>query len=78
MIAYSTTFTVYGNGEFPVDLLRIDACFPLTIHDYLAADPDRIVKMQKIHTGIDPHISLDAWITAGWPIDLSTLRTSKA
>jgi hypothetical protein len=31
--AFETKFKVEGSGEFPVDMLRYDTCFPLTEND---------------------------------------------
>jgi hypothetical protein len=49
MKSYVTTFTVNGNGEFPMDMLRYDSCHPVG-----SDDASRIVR--SIHRYVDDNV----------------------
>lgn len=72
-----TTFTVRGRGEFPLDMLRYDMCFPagathqiaskrrLMSQDALA--PEREVVLQRVTDGPWTPTE-DRWRSFGWHV----------
>lgn len=78
---YITDFTVTGSGEFPLDMLRYDSCWPVGTVDAgnLCICPDRsaedrtswltqrTIKMRMIgHTKLGP--TLERWRSYGWTV----------
>ncbi len=75
---YKTTFEVTGRGEFPIDMLRYDCCFPNTGSDSAAImhDGTRTVSLVKYHADKEPLITDARWNSFGWGVGrfLSTVK----
>lgn len=73
---FVNTFAVEGFGEFPVDMLRYDTCWPLGEADaYRIQDPDqrgakRVVSLRKeSKLRVDAErITVRRWASFGWVV----------
>lgn len=72
---YVTQFTVEGFGEFPVDMLRYDSCWPgrpedaAAIIDHGDFRTRRAVQLVTAHaTKGYPKITDDRWSSFGWQV----------
>lgn len=76
---YAVEFTVEGSGEFPVDMLRYDACYPATeALDVPAiaasyANESNLPRKRRVVLRVKPlmgekHVNLtpDRWASFGW------------
>ena len=56
-------FTVLGRGEFPMDMLRYDGCYPKSEKDTVTMQSDglREVMLQKTLNWGTPHKLLEVW-----------------
>ena len=73
MKTYATDFEVQGSGDFPVDMLRYDRCFP-TLSDSAVAigmtrnAPKRSVSLRSIHQYRDWKPTTGRWQSFGWRV----------
>lgn len=79
-LKFIQTFEVTGASEFPHDMLREDACFPIDVqdHDKLAArsiGQCRTVKLGRHIHKVEDLPTVDRWKTAGWPINEDKIVT---
>jgi hypothetical protein len=72
MSFYAYRFVVFGNGQFPLDMLRRDRCVPDTPDDCVRAfqqSGERYVGLVGFAPrGVGYIPSLDSWSEAGWSI----------
>jgi hypothetical protein len=65
-------FTVEGNGQFPFDMLRYDACYPAKSADVIAVHPSgrRDGKIMETRQATLKSLSgpptVDRWKSYGW------------
>ena len=64
--AVSVVFYVAGRGEFPLDMLRYDSCWPVTDTGALIDRGQRRIKM-ACAKGIGP--TVDRWRSFGWTVE---------
>ncbi len=70
MAMYLRRFTVRGSGEFPLDMLRYDSCWPKTGHDVAALEDHtarrdvRLCKYAANKRG--PFFEAGRWRSFGW------------
>ncbi len=67
------TFQVRGIGEFPLDMLRSDRCFPHTGADSISIGPyqrgRRTITLAKTTTSKGGQLAtLDRWRSYGWHV----------
>ena len=66
------TFTVRGDGQFPVDLLRLDRCYPHTPEDSAfiqrPSRGPRAVTLEHVDFSWQWEPSRFAWAEAGWKL----------
>lgn len=71
-------FTVYGKGQFPLDMLRYDSCWPrFELEARVLAEP----KGKEIHTvhlckHVESHgeVTPERWASFGWTLDLNSME----
>lgn len=80
MALYQRSFTVRGAGEFPLDMLRYDRCWPNAGDDVEAILPryggaalgalaTREVRLCKFaHTKRGPYVEEGRWTSFGWTV----------
>lgn len=75
MAAKFYTFKVTGNGEFPVDMLRYDGCYPRTTEDACnlkLGDFDRkekrTVELTMVVNSKDRGPTVDRWRSFMWAV----------
>jgi hypothetical protein len=64
-------FTAEGRGQFPVDMLRYDRCYPKTTNDAVAltGDQQRTVKLVSYRdTGFTREPTKGRWESFGWRV----------
>lgn len=72
---FETVVTVRGRGDFPIDMLRYDACFPKTAEDASAISGEglggilneRIVKLIRRSPSDGPPTA-GRWSSFGWTV----------
>ena len=71
------TFTVSGNGDFPLDMLRYDSCFPLTTDDASNISRPRDERLSDTHRSVRLSIPAECnrnypsegrWSSFGWVV----------
>ena len=85
MPSYVQTFKVRGSSRFPLDMLRVEQCFPATIVDsltlelYTCGDTDNFVtiKLQRITTRPMKLVSVKQWESKGWAFLKTSLTERK-
>lgn len=70
---YSIQFTVEGCGDFPVDMLRYDCCFPATSDDAIQLTPRdlasrRSVTLKKFVRYANSVPTEGRWKSFGWTV----------
>lgn len=86
---YHQSFTVSGRGQFPIDMLRYDTCFPVnpesvsviydccSNHDLNALHNTEPVKV-RLARYVDSKVTqptIDRWRSFGWNVlDISTSK----
>lgn len=75
----TVTFTVTGRGRFPLDMLRYDACWPVTGDDASKLDSsdydpaDRLPRRVTLRTASgQPECA--RWSSFGWSVDQASIR----
>lgn len=73
MRKFQVEFTVVGWGEFPIDMLRYDGCFPLTEKDTaaMAEQGTREVTLNKTlnrHHATNWSPTAGRWESFGWVV----------
>jgi hypothetical protein len=79
---YYQTFTVKGNGEFPLDMLRYDMCFPESQEDAtIIANSFQSAMFEHWHVTIGRHIrvkndkpTIDRWHSFGCKVENIKVR----
>ena len=72
---YLIRFNVTGNFEFPIDMLRYDACYPHQQVDVSAIDQvkryHKMVTVTLEHTDVDKNWkpTTDRWASFGWRVE---------
>ncbi len=80
---YLMTFTVLGRGDFPFDMLRYDACFPMDTEDARGLrTPEnegghRMITLQRYVPDKHRIPALARWKSFGWVVDVSTIDVRK-
>lgn len=70
---YKFRTVVEGNGQFPLDMLRYDMCWPRTEADSAKCQPDwtpelRRVEVESFHDYAQWHPTEGRWSSFGWKI----------
>lgn len=72
---YLVSFTVYGNGQFPFDMLRYDSCFPVSTDDAkkLIGD-DSMLEIRHVRLGTVAGYkqwspTVGRWLSFGWKVE---------
>jgi hypothetical protein len=74
MATKSKTFKVIGDGRFPLDMLRYDACYPVTTNDALAIGtqfPFRKPTESRtvlLRTNAENAPTIGRWESFGWRV----------
>lgn len=72
-------FTVTGFGEFPIDMLRYDCCFPENESDSGRIAPrnygQRSVKLARTVERKSDHPTQARWQSFGWSVDEDSIET---
>lgn len=73
-----TSFRVEGSGDFPLDMLRYDTCYPLDENALLSTDllraeagenVERVVYLEKRHAyKPEGHVTDRRWASFGWRV----------
>lgn len=73
---YVTTYTVEGQGAFPVDMLRYNCSYPASTEDALAivARSPGKVTLRTRHQLKQHHLTPDRWASFLWHITSSITR----
>lgn len=78
---YYQIFSVKGQGTFPFDMLRYDGCYPSqqsdTIDMVSTLDGTRYVTLKRYITRKDQMPTLERWLSYGWTVEKSSIRTMK-
>lgn len=63
-------FMVEGQGHFPVDMLRYDACWPVTSEDVCRMPLGTIRKLEIVKVRMASHRAptVDRWASFGWRV----------
>lgn len=72
---------VSGHGEFPIDMLRYDSCYPSSERDANAADDHgfrSVMVTRRIDGGYPAHFTNDRWASFGWDVHLTTTSSAEA
>lgn len=77
---YFYEYFVTGRGEFPVDMLRYDCCWPATGSDAALLDdqpvsidkPSRENRSVRMHSYREP--TIDRWSSFGWSVGTENLN----
>lgn len=68
---YRTRLHVRGSGQFPLDMLRYDACVPDRQEDVFSVAPvtihDRTVQLRR-YAMTDAPATSDRWRSFGWTV----------
>lgn len=67
-------FTVEGRGQFPLDMLRYDACYPAdsdTVSQIDAEDEPGKRRRVRLLTSRDTPPTSDRWSSFGWRVIIS-------
>ena len=63
---------IYKSGQFPVDMLRYDGCYPSAEQEmYAICGRNReqaTVHLTRVHPGKDAHLTDARWRSFGWRI----------
>lgn len=68
---YTTIFTVRGSGQFPVDMLRYDGCFPSSQDDVAFAftqRDERSVTLVSYTSMKQTRVTPARWESFGWKV----------
>lgn len=71
---YETRFTVEGTGQFPLDMLRYDRCFPAKGEDAISMANDHIRVPRRIQLDVrhpfkgDRMVTRERWASFGWTL----------
>lgn len=74
---YKYQFTVFGNGNFPIDMLRYDGCYPAfaeASYNIRTARATRRVDLETYSDSTQWVPTVDRWVTFGWSVDPTMLR----
>jgi hypothetical protein len=81
---YVQTFSVEGDGQFPIDMLRYDRCYPHTEHEsyeimrsHDGESRKFRVKLQRIVYSKTPPTQ-GRWESFCWKVDEHSIETVKA
>lgn len=77
---YRQTFAVKGSGEFPVDMLRYDACYPASQDDSVKLSrrlERRTVCLERRIANRGPVPTVDRWSSFGWCVLADTIAVTK-
>jgi hypothetical protein len=82
MTTYRQTFRVTGMGEFPLDMLRYDHCWPATETDAASAEgprhcPRTVAIVRDIRQKGDVPTA-SRWHSFGWDVDTASIDTFRA
>lgn len=86
-IVYRQEFEVEGSGDFPMDMLRYDSCYPAregTDTANLVASrhrrdrlPTRRIMLRRLVTYKHSFPTTGRWASFGWKVLEDTIKTSK-
>lgn len=62
MRPYRITFTVTGSGRFPLDMLRYDACYPVTSSDVQRIEDTSDVRAGNVEGIRLAHVGERTWL----------------
>jgi hypothetical protein len=66
-----TTFTVRGHGAFPLDMLRHDACWPVTgtdVDNLTTPEPGEWLDNREVTLQTDRVVTDERWRSFSWPV----------